>query len=336
MKGKILITGANGFVGYHLTEAAQQAGFLIDAAVRKGSDTTLLNTLTSPGIRYVYPDYSSVEALTSLVSEGEYDYIIHVAGATKAADLEGYNKVNVNYTVNLANAALTRGQALKRFVFISSLAAIGPVGYQQQTPINENTIPRPVTSYGKSKLMAEQKLSAMELLPLTIIRPTAVYGPGEKDILVLFKLFNRGLEAYIGRQPQILSFVYVKDLVAAIISALKTGEKQKLCYNISDGKAYQRYDLADHFKNLTGKKTIRLHLPETFVRALATVLGGISAISGKTSVLNREKINELTAPNWNCSITAAVNELGYVPRHDLSSGILKTIQWYKQNNWLND
>ena len=334
MNEKVLITGASGFIGYHLTKAVLEAGFSVDAAVRRGSDLTMLNSIKQNGtLQYVYLDYASSESLEKAMQEAQYSYVIHSAGATKAPNWHAYYQTNVENSLQLAKASMTL-PSLKRFIFISSLAALGPIGYHESSPITEQSLPNPVTSYGKSKLVAEQALTKLVSLPMTIIRPTAVYGPAEKDLFIMFKMFYKGLETYIGRQPQQLSFVYVEDLVSAIVLSLRPYDTLKCAYNISDGHAYSRYALAELFKKATGKKTFQLHLPEVFVEALAIGLEGISKITGKTSVLNREKINELTAQNWHCSIEAAVRDLGYQPQNDLSIGIAKTIKWYQKNEWL--
>jgi nucleoside-diphosphate-sugar epimerase len=108
-------------------------------------------------------------------------------------------------------------------VFISSLASIGPLKDASRL-IDETTSPVPVTSYGRSKLLAEESLKNIKL-PMIILRPTAVYGSRDKDIFIILKTFNSGFEPYIGRGAQQLSFVYVKDLAAVSVNALFTVTK---------------------------------------------------------------------------------------------------------------
>lgn len=336
MKEKVFITGASGFIGYHLVDAALNAGMEVHAAVRPSSDLSFLKQLNANAedLVYVNTDFSSMEKLKTLLEEGGYTYIIHAAGVTKAKTAAAYNLVNADYSLNLAQAAMSADIPLRRFVFLSSLAALGPAAYNSQQPITEETLPAPVTEYGKSKLLAEQYLKAVSGLPLSIIRPTAVYGPGEKDLFVLFKTLSKGLDAYIGKGPQRLSFVYVKDLVAATMAAMKENGKEITVYNISDGKAYDRYALADQFREISGRNVFRAHLPVALVGMVAGILDFIYAYSSTTPVLNREKLKELTAPNWICSIDAARNHLHYQPRYDLHQGLAETLTWYKENKWL--
>ena len=327
---RVLITGASGFIGYHLVKAAQEAGLEVHAAVRPSSDVTRLKELNPV---FVYADFSSQESLEALIKDGGYRYIIHAAGATRAKNEETYNLINAKYTVNLAQAAMVLEKPLKRFVFLSSLAALGPVQYDG-APITEDITPAPVTRYGKSKLLAEQNLLNLKGLNVTMIRPTAVYGEGEKDILLLFKTLSRGLDAYIGRKPQRLSFVYAKDLADVTISAMLMEGQGNEVYNISDGHGYEKYELADEFRKLNKKSALRIHIPLSVFSAAVTVLGFWYRFSKATPVLNQEKLNELTAPNWICSIEKAQKELNYNPTYTLNTGLSETLRWYKEKGWL--
>ncbi len=331
MSSRVLITGASGFIGYHLIEAAQKEGLEVHAAVRRSSN---VNHLQKFNPVFVYPELSDKEALKQLLKEGNYSYIIHAAGATRAKNTQAYNIINADYTRLLAEAALEAHIPLKRFLFMSSLAALGPLSYAEEQPITENTLPLPITSYGTSKLLAERMLEELTDLPLTTIRPTAVYGPREKDLFILFKTLNQGLDAYIGKEPQRLSFVYVKDLAEVTVAALFKGQSERQAYNISDGFAYDRYALADSFKEASGKKPRRVHLPVGVLKLAANIMELGATFSSVAPVVNREKVKELTAPNWFCSIEAAKRDLQYQPHYNLNKGIAETWQWYKANDWI--
>ncbi|MFC5412887.1 NAD-dependent epimerase/dehydratase family protein [Larkinella bovis] len=331
MKERVFITGASGFIGYHLVEAAQKAGLEVHAAVRASSDLTYLKAL-NPVL--VYPDFRSAELLKDLLEAGQYQYIIHAAGATRAKDEKTYQEINADYTLRLAQAAQRVSVPPKRFVFMSSLAALGPLPYTEQQPITETTRPQPLTSYGKSKLAAEQYLAGLPGLPITIIRPTAVYGPREKDLFILFKTLSKGFDLYIGRNPQRLSFVYVKDLVDATMAALLQNHAENRVYNISDGEAYSRYALSDLFQTVSNTRAYRLHLPTSLMKLVAGVLEVGSLFSKSTPVLNPEKLRELMAPNWICSIEAARRDLNYQPQYGLQRGLDETLRWYRTNQWL--
>ncbi|MEJ5961971.1 NAD-dependent epimerase/dehydratase family protein [Pedobacter immunditicola] len=329
MKKKVLITGASGFVGFHLLNEALADNLEVYAAVRSNSSIKHLQNLP---VNFVNLDFTSVDSLKHQLAEKEYDYIIHAAGITKAKSEAEYNVVNAEYTRNLALAANSLNKPIEKFVFVSSLAALGPLK-DLNGKINDDTIANPVTSYGKSKLLAEKYLNEINGLPLVVIRPTAVYGPREKDILILFKTINKGIEPYIGNFRQQLSFIYVKDLARVIVNALCAVVKNK-SYNVSDGEVYNRYALADFTKELLQKKTIKFHLPVTTVSGLATIMDLLYSRSQETPALNKEKMAELTAVNWACSIENIKKDLDYQPSFNLEQGLKETLSWYKSNHWL--
>ncbi len=329
MNNKLLITGASGFVGYHLINAALAQGYEVYAAVRANSQVQHLQGLN---IQYINLDFTAVPQLKQVLEQQQFSYIIHAAGSTKAKDQSSYNFVNAEFSKNLALAASLANIDLKKFIFVSSLAALGPIA-DFGAILQDNSPANPVTAYGISKNIAETYLNDIDNLPLITVRPTAVYGPREKDLFILFKTINQGLEPYIGHFNQQLSFIYVKDLAELILKAL-TSDIVGKTYNISDGNAYNRYALADNLKKALHKKTLKLHIPLGMIKGLATVMDSIYANSSKTPTLNKEKIKELTAPNWACNINNLVTDFGFQPQYDLEKGIYETVAWYKQNNWL--
>ncbi|MGZ3871646.1 MAG: NAD-dependent epimerase/dehydratase family protein [Mucilaginibacter sp.] len=328
MKERVLITGASGFVGYHLIEEAINNSLEVFAAVRKSSKVDHLKNFD---IRYTYPDFDDPEALKTHINENNYDYIIHAAGITKARSRAEYDRINADYTNNLASASVQNNSPVKKFVLISSLAAIGPLNSLDGI-ITENNIPHPITAYGESKLLAEEYLRRYQALNYTILRPTGVYGPRDKDIFIFFKQLSNHIEPYIGNIEQKLSLIYVTDLAKAAIKALYAGEKK--AYNLSDGRFYDRYELANITRDVLNVKTVKFHLPVNFVKLIANLSEKVSSLNNKASVLNAGKLKELMAVNWYCDIEQAKADLGFHPLYDLRSGVTETLKWYKANNWL--
>jgi UDP-glucose 4-epimerase len=328
MKERVLITGASGFVGYHLILAALENNLEVFAAVRK---TSKIDHLKNLNVQYVYLEFNDLPALKKNLQEKQYHYIIHAAGITRARSANEYNRVNAEYTNNLARAASAIGNNFKKFVFISSLAAIGPLHHLNDI-ITEESFPQPVTAYGRSKLLAEDQIKKIDGLNYTILRPTAVYGPRDKDIFIFLKQVAKGVEPYIGRIQQKLSFIYVSDLAKASILALWTGDKNS--YNLADGKFYNRYELANITRKILNVKTIKFHIPVKFVKMIAFISEKVSSLSNKAPVINMEKLNELKAVNWSCSIEKAKHDLSFYPAHDLQAGLTEAFSWYKSNNWL--
>jgi nucleoside-diphosphate-sugar epimerase len=329
MKKRVLITGASGFVGYHLIAAALASNLEVYAAVRPTSN---ISHLSEFDIQYTHLDFSNPELLSQELADKKYSYIIHASGITKAKTKAEYDEVNAGYTKNLALAALSLGSSLEKFVFVSSLAAMGPLKDISGT-IQDNSPAHPVTNYGASKLLAEKYLAEIKGLPLIVIRPTAVYGPREKDIFILLQTISKGLEPHIGSFDQQISFIYVKDLARIIVDSLFSDVTNRQ-YNVSDGGTYNRYALAEGVKKAMHKKTWKFHLPVFAVSALASLMERIYKNSAAAPTLNKEKMNELTAVNWACSIANVKKDLGFNPRYNLESGLAETIDWYKTNKWL--
>ncbi|MDO3641089.1 NAD(P)-dependent oxidoreductase [Mucilaginibacter sp. L3T2-6] len=328
MKERVLITGASGFVGYHLIKEALANDLEVFAAIRKSSK---IDHLKDFDIKYTYPDFGNLQALKDNMIENKYDYIIHAAGITRARSAKEYNQVNAGNSYNLALAALESNIGLKKFVLIGSLAAMGPLNTLDGI-ITGDTTPNPVTAYGKSKLLAEEKLKSLTALNYTILRPTGVYGPRDRDIFIFFKQVSNRIEPYIGHIEQKLSLIYVTDLAKVAIKALYAGRQKT--YNLSDGNFYSRYALGDFAREALKLNTAKFHLPVNFVKFIARIAEKISSLNNKAAVLNVEKLNELMAVNWNCDITPAKADLGFSPAYDLKAGVTETIKWYKANNWL--
>ena len=326
MKKKLLITGASGFLGYHLIETALLQDYEVYAGVRKSSST---GHLDKNKVTIVEMDMSDTDSIKKLLEQHGIKYIIHAAALTRAKTESVYNFSNATLTRNLAIAAADTG--ITKFVFISSLAALGPSADGQ--PVKEDAIPRPLTWYGKSKLLAENYLREISNLPFIVLRPTAVYGPREKDLFLLVQSVNRGIEVYIGKGEQKLSFVYVKDVAAIAVKCLESKINGEF-YNIGDGHVYDQYAFADAAKKATGKKTIRLHLPLGLIKKVAVGMDKLYSKSSKTPVLNEDKVKELTAKDWSCSIEKIQHNEGFAPVYDLESGMTETIAWYKQNKWI--
>ena len=302
----------------------------VHAAVRKSSDVSEIRSFVD---KFVYPDFTDIASLKALLDAENYTYVVHAAAMTRAKDEGDLEKVNVDYTKNLASACFSLKIPIKRFVFVSSLAAIGPVNYDAAL-IDESNPYHPVTAYGRSKRKAELALRDFEEYPVTILRPTAVYGPREKDIFILFKTMNGGMDAYVGRSPQKLSFIYVADLVQAILNACRFDQGGRQVYNLSDGQVYDRYEMAKYFKEFSQKKMIRMHIPLGIVKLVAQIFERLYRNSNTIPVLYPERLNELTAENWGCDISLAQRQIQYAPQYNLKDGLMEALVWYKENKWL--
>ncbi|MEJ7587723.1 MAG: NAD-dependent epimerase/dehydratase family protein [Ferruginibacter sp.] len=313
---------------YHIIPSALEVGLTVFAAVRKNSKIEHLKELP---VHYLFLDYGDEENITTQLADNKIAYIIHAAGDTKAVNQQMYDKVNATYTLNLAKAAEKLGSNVKKLVFISSLAAVGPLP-DDQNKITEETTPNPVTAYGRSKLLAEQSLAKVSISHV-ILRPTAIYGPRDKNIFIMIRMVNKGLDPYIGKMQQQLSFVHAKDVADIAVKSLFIPGASGI-YNITDGNTYNRYQLSDIIRYVLKKKALRFHIPMPVVRVLAFLVETTNGILKKPSVLNRQKLYELAARNWICDISKAKDELSFAPKFDLQTGLEESINWYAKNKWL--
>lgn len=327
---KLLITGATGFIGGFLVDMAVKQNFDVYVSVRKNSDLSQIKHLP---IKYITLDFTSIENMKEVLAEIKPAYIINNAGLTKAKTQQELDTVNADYAANFAIAAIQSLPNLKKYVYISSLASYGPADSKGEDIVADHQTPQPVTMYGKSKLKAESMLKEIQNLPYIILRPTAVYGPRERDLYTVFKMVKSGLALYSGNGQQKLTFVYIDDLVQLILAVCKTKEAKK-CYFVSDGNVYNSIVLNEYIASSLSKKTVKFGLPLPLLTVIAYVSELTGKISGKIPPLNRDKLNEIKANNWQCDVKPLFNDTGYQPKVLLKEGIQKTVDWYKNNNWL--
>ncbi|MGV3529062.1 MAG: NAD-dependent epimerase/dehydratase family protein [Flavisolibacter sp.] len=335
MSNRILITGATGFIGSFLVEEALSRGFEVIAGIRASSSKKYLEQLD---IDYAVLDLSDPEKLKQQLQDLQqslpFSYVIHNAGITQESRTDSFIRSNYHYTRHLAQAAGHAAGDLKKFVLVSSLAAYGPGALQPMIPIRCSDEKRPMTDYGRSKMLAEQYVSAQDKFPYLVVNPTAVYGPRDRGFLPFFKMITRGLEGYVGKAGQQTSMIYVKDLARAIVS-LAGSEAENRSFFVSDGEAYAKEFLGETARKILQKKTFRLHLPLPAVKATVGVTDRVHRLfRGYQPFLNREKLNEISQPNWLCDSSETWQTINDTPRYLVEEGFRETIEWYKKEKWL--
>ena len=298
--------------------------------VRKNSNLDYIKDLNA---EFVELNLNYTSSLEGMLMELNPDIVIHNAGLTKSNTQEELNFVNAVLTHNLAKATQFPGNKLSKFVFMSSLASYGPADNHVQDQINDHCTPKPVTMYGKSKLYAEKLIKEIPNLPYIILRPTAVYGPMEKDLFSVFKMVAAGLGLYTGKGNQKLTFIHVYDLAELIIRLAENNVKAK-SYFVSDGQTYSPTELNSLIAKNLGKKIVNFGLPLWLVNIVANLSEWVGKISGKVPTLNVDKLHEIKALNWQCDVEALYRDTQYKPQYLLERGIAETVQWYKKNNWL--
>lgn len=318
MKEHILVTGATGFIGSFIVEEALRQGMEVWAAVRKSSS---LQYLQDERIHLIELNLGSEEQLREALNDVPLDYVVHAAGATKSLTEEGFFRTNTQGTINLVKAVA--GHSIKRFVFVSSLSVFGPV--REEQPYREILLtdtPKPNTAYARSKWAAEEWLRKECPLPFTILRPTGVYGPREKDYMLMVDSIRKGIDIAAGFTRQDITFVYVHDVVQAVFRSMKSEKTVGKAYFLSDGEVYTSCDFSDLIiKHLGKKHVLRLTLPLWVLRAVCAVSDVVMHITGKLSTLNNDHYNILSQRNWRCDISAARADFGYAPQWQLDRGV---------------
>ena len=323
-----LVTGGSGFVGSHLVDQLVKRGTPVRCLVRQSSK---LRYLDQNNIELAYGGLDDStdwdEALAGV------ETIYHVAGTTFARRAQDYFTTNHQGTETILAEAVKRRDQIKRFVYISSLAAVGP-GLDGR-PVNEDALPAPITPYGRSKLAAEEAVRAVsDLLPVTIVRPPAVYGPRDYGIFEFFKAVKGGMFPMIGRRDKRVSLVHARDLCEGIILAGESEASIGRTYFISSEDDYSMRAVADLMAALMHKRAREIAIPKSIAYGVAILAEGAAAILRKPPVINRDKVTDLSQTSWSCSIERAKSELGYMPKVQLEDGLRETIEWYKREGWL--
>ena len=321
----ILITGGTGFIGGHLVEAACARGEKLRCLIRRDSFKRHPFALPAEA-EIAFGDLVSGEGLREAL-EGA-GTVIHLAGVTKALATSEFYSGNARATENLARAVAGRGV---RLVHVSSLAAIGPSS--DGTPVSEDAEPHPVTHYGKSKLEGER--IARALVPdAVIVRPAVVYGPRDTDVLEIFRSISRGLVLEISGGERWFQAIYVKDLADGLLAAARTPQASGRAYFLAHAKAVAWSELSSAAARIMRKRTRVLRIPS----ALAYAVGGCaelcSRLTGKPTILSREKVKEARCRHWTCDTRRASQELGFEAQTSLELGLAQTLAWYKETGWL--
>lgn len=334
---KILITGASGFIGGFLVKEALKRGYQVWAGVRAKSNKDQLN---DPAIRFIDLPYHDPEKLTALIQtvkeqEGAWDFVIHNAGLTKTTDKKNFDLVNATYTKNLIESLHQADCVPQKFLLMSSLSTFGKGDEVNFTPIRPTDPQNPDTVYGSSKLKGENYLRKQTWFPYVILRPTGVYGPGEKDYFVEIKSISTGVDFAAGSMPQRITFIYVKDLARVAMDALEKEEIRNKEYFVSDGDAYTDESFARLIQQILGKKfVLRGRIPLWVVRIACSCSESIGKLFNKSMTLNSDKYIILKQRNWICDISALQDDLNFVPEYNLEKGLKEAIKWYKENGWL--
>ncbi len=323
---KVLVTGGTGFVGSHLVEALVGVGHDVRCLVR---NPTCLRWLAGSRAEIVEGDCTVPDSLPRAVAGVER--VFHLAGATWAASAAEFHRHNADATRNLLVAAAAA--AVARFLLVSSQAAAGPA--MTARPVSETDPARPITPYGDSKLAAERHaFRYRDRLAVTIVRPSAVYGPRDRAFLPYFRLVRRGFLVEFGPGERTVSLCHVSDLVRGLIQAADSQSASGSVYFVADSEPYPWRRVESEICAALGVDAKRVVVPEWLLRSGGALGQAYSAITRRGVLLNRARVAEIVAKRWACDTSRARRELGFTPNMTLHDGLRQAVRWYEQQQWI--
>ena len=323
---RVLVTGASGFVGSHIVETLLAKKHQVTCIVRKTSDLSWISHLQ---VFFKYGDLSDEKFLEICVKDA--DIVVHCAGSVRAFNREEYFKSNVENTKNLCNAVMKANPSLKKFIFISSQAAMGPSSSSEPKKLSEEETP--VSDYGLSKVVAEEAVKEIFTgrVPYTILRPSSVYGPRDKDIFIFFNLVNKHLRP-VTVEKRVLQLVYVKDVAEAVISCIDNKKSDNKTYYLAEATPYTWSEVGQIISKSVGRTTMPLPVPDFVFKFAGMAAQSFSYITKKPAVLNKQKINEMLQEYWIADNKSARDDLGIeFTKLEIASKI--TYNWYLNNKF---
>jgi len=276
-------------------------------------------------------DKSSLEGCRAL---RKADIVYHLAGVTKSPSKKGFWEGNVIPTKHLLEVLAENNTALQRFVLVSSQTASGcsRSGEHFRTEDEEE---KPIELYGQSKLEAEKLVqSYLGRIPFTIISPSSVYGPGDMDFLAIFKMTKYGLNFYAGNKNQVISILYIQDLVRAIVDASLSEKTVNRKYFVCNDDPIRWSEIHAAVFKAAGKDKIDISIPMCMVKALSFLGSLYSSITGKRTLVNTNKAHLASPHFWIISNRKAKDDFGFQCKTPFTQGIQETYHWYKSHNWL--
>jgi uncharacterized protein YbjT (DUF2867 family) len=301
---RIAITGATGFVGAEVLEQALSDGLRVNALTRRAQPPRAK-------LKWVHGSLEDAAALDTLVRDA--DAVIHIAGVVNAPDRDGFEAGNARGTMAVVDAMRKRG--IKRLVHVSSLAAREPG----------------LSDYGWSKELAEKHVKASGL-DWTIVRPPAIYGPGDKEMLELFRMAKRGIMMLPpgGR----LSVIHVGDL-AALLLALSGERENSLTrtYEVDDGTpgGWDHKDFGQAIGRAIGRSVKTLATPEWLLTIAARA---DRLVRGKKAKLTPDRVDYFCHPDWVVGKRRQPPKRLWLPQVKTEDGLSATVAAYRLKGWL--
>jgi nucleoside-diphosphate-sugar epimerase len=288
--------------------------------------TSRLNYIDGLEYERVEGDLRDPESLLGAVKGA--DAVVHVAGLTSALKEAEYQEVNALGTARLAAAARQAG--VKRFVYVSSIAALGPSedGKMPKTP-------RPITPYGRSKLEGEYPvLAERDAMSVAILRPPVVYGERDRALVPFYKIAKLGVLPVYGDGTRLLSWIHAHDLADAIIATALADGPSGAIYPVCDGETYTWRRLVETYARVTDKKIRIISTPPQLYTLAGYGAGLAQFILRRPLPLDPDEVRHMRPRAWLCNNDAITSDLGWQPKVDIETGFHQAYRWYREQGWL--
>ncbi len=315
MPRTVAVTGATGFIGSHLVRRLADAGYRVRVLTRRLPVHPIYGDRPIEAVIGSLDDAGSLQALLRGA-----DAVVHAAGLVKAPSRAAFFAVNAAGTRALVEAARAQPTPL-RFILLSSLSAREPQ----------------LSAYAASKRAGETALThAGGGLAWSIIRPPAVDGPGDREILAFFRAAMRGLIPAPGDIRARLSMIHVSDLAGAIEAVLEAGSTEGATLEVDDGTpgGYGWPDLARSAAAVLGTTPRLIRVPKPLLQAVGTLNEFGGTLTGRSPMLTRGKVREICHPDWSCRDQAIRQLTAWAPLVPLETGFAETVAWYRAAGWL--
>ncbi|MBU4306922.1 MAG: NAD-dependent epimerase/dehydratase family protein [Candidatus Aminicenantes bacterium] len=323
---RALVTGAGGFIGSHVVEQLVDRGYEVVCLMKYGENPRWIRDLPVRLVEGDLLDHDSLRRATAGVP-----LVIHLAGRLGGwANAAMIDEVNISGTRSLFEAFRDYGRNQRRFLFVSSLAAVG--GTPPAGIYDESHEAAPISDYGWSKLRAERYLLDQDI-PATVVRLPLVYGPrGFRGMYPLFKLAARGLQLSIGKTSSIVGFV--EDIARGIIQAAENATAAGEVYFLGEDRIYNSKEICAAVGAAGGRRTVKIHVPYPLLYSSAFLMEMTAKLSKKNPLLWRRTLTEYLHRHYRFSTNKARRDFGFANRVPLAAGVRLTADWYRRHGHL--
>jgi nucleoside-diphosphate-sugar epimerase len=321
---KALVTGANGFIGSHLVRELLHRGYEVNCLVRSTSDIRSLQGLP---ISLFVGDIRDPGTLVAPLRG--VDYVFHLAAALMVTSQEEFDETNAGGTLNVLKATGQEvGGRLKRFLYVSSEAAVGPG--PDPTPLDETAELRPISWYGQSKVAAERHVRSFAgQLPATIVRLSSVYGEREQDISQAFPVIEKGLQPKIGLEEKATVLVYVADVVRGMVDAVESPNAVDQVYFLAHPRIWTAEGVTRTIAAAMGRPNgIMFPVPLTLIKLGAPLAEFVHEFTRQRPSMTRDKAREVSQRYWVIDPSKAKRDFGWEAAYDLPEGMRRATAYF--------